>query len=462
MANNRQSLFDCFCKSIEKNNIVGNNEDCNLFKTIHLSENDHTNILKQILQFKQENRFPFLKSFLENVLGITPNNNPIILNECSTQYPAIPIRNRDGKDPSGFIDLFLKVDEKIIIIENKVCGASDGEMQLLRYYYSFVELKDGDNYIPKDKLDSFKKNYDSYHNPEHISPSPENVFLVYLTKDGKDAEEKSIGKLSICENYIPISYFGEGNDDRKTLLSWLKEDVLPNMPYLKNGNLLQSLLLYIDYLENVVDDSQNDDFFVGLKEIGYNKEIEIKDLIKEYSEYRDYKEKQPESEDAYKIQNQYLKFLKSSINTRLSKILNEIGQANWVIRWTPAYIMLFKQEWFNKYPHTHSICLLHWELLKDMDHTNPDFMWEIHLEGDKLSTIAPKVGETLKSTTKITKSGHIKNAYKWKNVNTRGYVLRQNDNEIKNCIKQLLGDQKFKDITESLIETIDKEYHVYI
>lgn len=94
-----------------------------LLNSIHISENDHSRILINLLNSDRE----IMKSFVKDVLGIekAPDNL-----KAFGQWAAIPYNKKDKN--KGFIDILI-TDAKepnskggiAIIIENKVCGADD-------------------------------------------------------------------------------------------------------------------------------------------------------------------------------------------------------------------------------------------------------------------------------------------------------------------------------------------------
>lgn len=122
----------------------------------------------------------FLNLFLQQI-GLADFDFDTKEVKVDTEY-FIGYKNRDNTE-GGKIDILLTNDnKKAIIIENKI-DARDQEMQLVRY----------NNY----GRDTFGKG---------------NYRLVYLTKNGDDASEKSIGHERI--SYKRISY-------REDVLKWL-------------------------------------------------------------------------------------------------------------------------------------------------------------------------------------------------------------------------------------------------
>lgn len=260
MTTENKFTFENFKKIYDENRRMAVT-DVNLFHSIHLSENDHTNILWDILRYTQNGEHIFYKSFVEDVLCIDDNSAPQVnsvfsgnnnINRSGTQYQAIALNNnKTNKENKGFIDLVLNdyVNKSVIIIENKVCGASDGEKQLARYYFSFVKPKQGD-----DTNGFFEKSEAHWTKEELKDHAYEKVFVVYLTKDGsKEPCTDSISeelRKNMGDNYIPVSYADSDNSKGKSILSWFKEDVLPKITYNENGFLINSVKLYIEYIES--------------------------------------------------------------------------------------------------------------------------------------------------------------------------------------------------------------------
>lgn len=459
--------FDSFKKAFSRASI-GSESDVNFLDCIHLSENDHTNILWQILQYKRHGQYPFLKSFVEDVLGLPYYQNfgvdePLV-SPSGTQCRAIGLG--DKKEPTGFIDLLLKSPRKVFIIENKVCGAGDMDWQLLRYYYSFVTYERNAN-IPSIQNNSknFETLYDNFKENTKETCKADDVFLIYLTKDGsKEPEEKSIGNLrkTIGDRYIPVSYFGDDYDDRKCIFNWLKEDVLPNVPYIESGHFLQSLILYVNYLENSFDDGGNMPLDASLYKKLEIENLNIKDLIFAYKEEFNNNKKNTRKENSgsaeeENLRTKYLKFIKACINYKLIEIANEVNidcKTDWIIRWDPHYIMLFRKAWFDNpnYSRTPNISFMHWELLKWFNNSNADFSkWEFHLEGPHLGQCVEGVKNELKLN-ESTKSGHIKNVLTLKN---KAYILNEDEDKIKNYLDGLFKYPDFKEITEKIEQVVN-------
>ena len=191
----------------------------NVIDELHAGENAHSRILRMLLQYSCSGTFPVYKSFI-GLIKKRCNSN-VILNDIDCCRPTFV--NEEGR-----IDLLIKDSCPIkfaIIIENKVCGATDQDKQIQRY----IEKAEGDN------VDTNR------------------IFVIYLTKDGsKDVLDYSLTveakkKLGITEDssgrFIRLDYMNH-------ILPWLQNDVCPTIPE-EEDILMSSVRLYIDYLNGI-------------------------------------------------------------------------------------------------------------------------------------------------------------------------------------------------------------------
>ena len=86
---------------------LSRSRDFNALTTVHLSENDHTNILCEILNMKVGDKKPFMESFVREVLGMDYNECDILV--AKTQVQAISAKGL------GFIDLLIVKSSKFSI-----------------------------------------------------------------------------------------------------------------------------------------------------------------------------------------------------------------------------------------------------------------------------------------------------------------------------------------------------------
>ena len=178
----------------------------NLIDELRVNENAHSRILCKILNYKKDNAYPFLKSFIEFCAGLKIN----------IETPLVDTQN-------NLIDVLIVDKEKMlaVIIENKIYGAKDGSNQINKYVDKIVEKFD------------FKKNQ---------------IYVLYLTKDGKQLlknESLSEEKKKLLGGYENINYKGD-------VLDWLKKHVLPEC--LTNQDdifLISALQQYVDHLNGM-------------------------------------------------------------------------------------------------------------------------------------------------------------------------------------------------------------------
>jgi len=193
----------------------------NVIEELHAGENAHSRILRMLLQYKSFGNYLVYSSFLSL---LKKNNLNIPFSVCCYQPEFV---NEEGR-----IDLLIKeysAQEKFaIIIENKVCGATDQAEQIQRY----IEKVEFDGVPTK------------------------NIYVIYLTKDG----EKEVSDYSLTEKArkkLEMTSSSEGRffrlNYRDHILPWLENDIYPNIP-VKEDLLISSIRLYIDYLKGLFGD----------------------------------------------------------------------------------------------------------------------------------------------------------------------------------------------------------------
>lgn len=180
----------------------------NVIDELHANENAHTRILTQLLKYKEDGKYFFLSLFLKQISSFDSYNFNI---DNSNIY-----FNRDNID--GLIE---KENEYAVIIENKIHYAVDQYKQIERYVNT--EIARG---IP-----------------------PENIWVIYLTRDGKKkVEDFSLTQATkelLGDRFIEMDYL-------HNILPWLKEIILPNCR-LKEEWLESAIKQYIDHLEGLFD-----------------------------------------------------------------------------------------------------------------------------------------------------------------------------------------------------------------
>ena len=185
----------------------------------HIVENSHTNILMKILQYKEGDSYPFLKSFCDSAFS---NWSPSVIGDIvfKTEHPCLDKGRIDG--------LIYKEKSFAIIIENKINGANDQKNQLCRYIKNVKEVLKFNN---------------------------QQIWVIYLTANGGQPTylEDLAGEMSCMvvneddhnilstNKYASITYSAD-------ILDWLKDYVLPNVRY-NTPSLVCGLSQYIDYLE---------------------------------------------------------------------------------------------------------------------------------------------------------------------------------------------------------------------
>lgn len=188
-----------------------------------MDENDHTRMLLSLLRYERPSavkyKMPILYSFVKT-FGIDVDLTDVCAD--SVRFSE-PYKTNHGK---SFLDgLIVKKGEFAIIIENKICGAGDQSEQIKRYILSMVKEEN----VPL-----------------------ENVWVVYLTKDGmlhdgkptKDSyneEDADFSTYDIEDRLICASY-------RYDIIPWMKESVLPMVNH--SEHLLASgIEVYVNYVE---------------------------------------------------------------------------------------------------------------------------------------------------------------------------------------------------------------------
>lgn len=103
----------------------------NIFKNLQLDEKHHSNILKRLLSpnGSHNKNEKFLHLFLDSI-GIKDVKIEILNNaEVTTEKKA-------GK--KGRVDLYIKFQNHVILIENKITGATNQPNQLYRYWKNLI------------------------------------------------------------------------------------------------------------------------------------------------------------------------------------------------------------------------------------------------------------------------------------------------------------------------------------
>lgn len=288
-----------------------------LFDLANGKENAHTNVLLSLLR---HNNYQFVKSFL-NLLELPERYNDEII--ISNQVKAY----------SGYIDLYIEYkstnEETIkIIIENKICGASDGKQQLARY----IAWANG---IEENRYTAW---YDSIRNNGNINPPiNRNIYVVYLTVDGtKEPSHSSLPTiLKEAVNYRSISY-------QDHIFPWLVKDVLPQTTFSLSGMMIAGLQQYIASLDRIIQNAPIsfvvNSFISNISNYSvYEKYNKISDIIiKKEKGLKDNKN----LTDRLAIE-QLLKELKSS----QKQLFSGLAPEGWTVEFMQSYIIMYKNIW---------------------------------------------------------------------------------------------------------------------
>lgn len=271
-----------------------------LFDLANANENANTKVLKYLLQY---NNCQFLNSFLNRLDLPKPKDSNI---EITDQRKAI------GPKATGFIDLYIQYDNVHIIIENKVYGAGDTKKQLARYIAT----------VNRVSVEDFDRWYDE---PTGCN----NIHVVYLTADGtKEPSTDSLPEsLKELINYYPINY----NDD---ILPWLEEDVMPNITYADDGMMIAGMQQYIAFLKQFLSDESSevvDAYVEGLQENDGDKYKSLLETIKNFNG-KDY-------------EDNVMKSLRKQLGVHAEAIFSEDVARDWVLHFTPSFIILYKKSW---------------------------------------------------------------------------------------------------------------------
>ena len=374
-----------------------NVRDFNVLTTVHLSENDHTNILCEILNMKDGKEKPFMKSFVEVVLGIVTTEDFV----AKTQIASIGINDK------GYIDLLLESPKTCIVIENKVCGAGDMDYQLLRYYYTYVAPDDNDK---KDILSGTKIEKQvtvNYWNKKIIKAQKE-VFIVYLTETmDKQPDTKSLPeelKTKLGDHYIHISY-------ERHIYKWLKYYVQPNIKQGKNEDAAKSIDLYLHELENILGaETAQKEWYYSIKDRIIEEVFHGKAKVPQVKQFiflnPIYKKLDKASKKKKYNENIYLLDLKSCVKYNQESIYKGFTPEKWTIRCAESYVDIFPSKWLKKFGGT-AKSSIHFSVNNWQDSKQPRIELNIHDEAyrkylnankdqimasikDKLNSFSPK------------------------------------------------------------------------
>ncbi len=182
----------------------------NLVELIKANENAHSRILCKLLQYKNDKG---KYKILENLIQYIQNKYPE-----KEDFQKIKVEKPKITQNIKYIDLWIRDNDYAVIVENKICGAKDGEEQLAGYIKTTEDC-------------GFKA---------------KQIYVIYLTLTyEKEVTDNSWGNYinsSIYQNkYLQLSY----KDD---ILPWLKEKLMPQINEKEKG-LYSALEQYIGFFE---------------------------------------------------------------------------------------------------------------------------------------------------------------------------------------------------------------------
>lgn len=186
----------------------------NILEEIHANENDHTRIFVKLLQYEENDKYPFLEEFISRLNS-----------KMKASYKISGVESPKVLNQKDYIDCCIlnKCKNEAIIIENKIEGAHDRPNQLRNYF----------NKIQK------KQNI-----------SEEKIFIVYLTADGNQI----VSENSFTDDLkTKIGFINEVDTGRYIAINY-RDDILPMLEEIKNKNILKNeiskagLTQYVDYL----------------------------------------------------------------------------------------------------------------------------------------------------------------------------------------------------------------------
>lgn len=313
------SNIDTLITEFVENYNKGNN-DFLLFDLAHANENSHTKVLMSLLKYDNSS---FLPSFLER-FGL-PKSIEYKYNDIEINDQKVAISEKNTERAKGFIDLYVKYKAENckyvhVIIENKIYGAGDTKRQLARY----IATIEGVN----------PKTFDKWYGSPEIK---NDIYVLYLTADGtKEPKENSLPeniKNILGDKYIPINY-------QDNILPWLEEDVLPIIPFAKDGIMIAGIRQYIAYLNSMRKEK------VSLLSDTYFRNLGGNDVEK-------YKKLQKDIEHIEKKigkgnKDTILQSLKRELSVKAESIFVddvEGVEGDWRIHFTPSFICLYKQSW---------------------------------------------------------------------------------------------------------------------
>ena len=283
-----------------------------LFDLANANENANTTVLEYLLKFDKSR---FLTSFLKLARLTAPGGTANII----AQKKAI------GSQATGYIDLYIEYDDKCVIVENKLYGATDTEKQLARYVATVCGVK--------------AAGFEEWYSLPKVNRE---IIVIYLTADGtKEPTMDSLPQQVRNQiSYISMNYI----DD---ILPWLKGEVMPDIPYGDDGMLIAGLRQYIAFLEQLLTTESSNVVNEYVKELKGTDREKYKQLLTPI----DYNE--------LTVPENVQKSLRKDLEREAEKIFNGDMSGEWVLHFTPSFIVLYKQKWAELDIRKYSIPTIH-------------------------------------------------------------------------------------------------------
>lgn len=245
----------------------------------NVKEMAHTNILMRLLEFREGNSLPLLKSFFERFInihltstGANFDKERYYLKTASDSNWRRPYNDNKifqsgqegkkySKEVSRIDGIIFKKGAYAIILENKINRAPEQSGQIDRYIDAVLNDKEID-------INNIKQ-----------------VYVVYLQREDKTVpSSKSLDKyrktfVHKSDNSTPFSHLILCNYD--DILEWLEEDVL-NFLRVKDQDYITGVKHYISFLKNALGrNSYQLAFQADMDKLIGNKQIRIEETSKE-------------------------------------------------------------------------------------------------------------------------------------------------------------------------------------
>jgi hypothetical protein len=152
--------------------------------------------------------------------------------------------------------------------------------------------------------------------------------VVYLTADGtKEPSTDSLPKgLEKLITYYTINY----NDD---ILPWLEEDVMPYITYADDGMMIAGVRQYIAFLKQLLTDESSKVVDAFVKWLKGNDVDNYRSLLGAIN-----------PKIIYDNEN-VMKSLRKQLGAHAEAIFSGDVEGEWVLHFTPSFIILYKKSW---------------------------------------------------------------------------------------------------------------------